>query len=433
MKVLHIGNSTISYTRYIDFVSDEKLTVLYILTSRKHNLFNKIVNACGNDEKFRQHSHKIVEIQYELGLIYEFIEKLFNYSIKFNYLSNLIRTFLKQFRFFIEVYFYCKKFNSLTNLLKEEKIDIIWSGSNNFDDSNILTWFVSKKCNLEIIRSYKETNGIYMLDEYMALKVSKGLIFPNLSTFNHFSALYSQINFASKSIIFADEDYRYSGLISTVRDNDLISQKYSKKSKEPHIVILTGRATFGKNDSFTNNRYNYLKLIQDFVNMKVHVHLHYGFIFDSDKRIIINNNENPYSELSVSNSYFHMERKLDLEKNRDDYLVLNKYDAGILHNYDPNDKISVFSNFNVPNRLFEYQIANVKPILIRNTMLEVEKILIESNFGVIGNSYEEIAEKLKSNLDCSELIEDRFIHSFRRFVESFFAVSKIIICLLCVV
>jgi hypothetical protein len=424
MRILHIGNSSISYSRFIDFISDERLTKLYLLTNKKDDLYNRIINSCKENEKFKLNAQKIVEIQYDLGVIYSLIEKLFNYSIKFNLLAKLIRFSLLKFRFIVEWFFYFKKFNVLSKLLKHEEIEVIWSGSNNFDNSNILTWFVSKKCNLTIVRSYKETNGIFMLDELKSLKASKGLIFPNFSTYNHFKLLYKQIDFNSKKIIFADEDYRYSGLISTIRNYDLVNQKYSKKNSEPHIVILTGRATFGEKDSFTNNRYNYLNLIHEFIKNKVHMHLHYGFIFDSQKSKIINHDNNPYFELAAKNRYFHLEKKLNLETSIDDYLVLNKYDAGILHNYDPKDQISIFSNFNIPNRLFEYQIANVKPIIIKDTMKDVENILIESNFGIIGSSYIDVSKQLYENVDKIDLIEERFLYSYKKFTDAFFQVLK---------
>ena len=68
---------------------------------------------------------------------------------------------------------------------------------------------------------------------------------------------------------------------------------------------------------------------------------------------------------------------------------MKKFDAGILHNYVVGEQVSRFSQMNTPNRLFEYLVARVKPIVIKNTLRDVEDIINEIGFGVIADSYSE--------------------------------------------
>lgn len=391
--ILHIGNSNVSFTRFIDILQREELKKLIIFTTSNDNLYDKIMSSCGGNPIFEDNKHKLIPCVYKLNHTYLLVQKIFNYSIRLSFFTLLIKSFLNKMEFLIDIYLKFSKFPELNYVLNKYNPDFIWSGSHNFDNSNLLTWFVSKKTKVKIVRSYKETNGTFMLDEKKALKVSDVNIFPTQSYTQHFLNLYPQIDLKSKSIYYGDEDWRYSGLINYMSKE--VVQKYSSVDNIPHIVILTGRATFGKNDSFTNNRYNYINLINEFINKGVHVHLHCAFFYNSDINKADNSINNPYYNIQMNNSFFHVEEKINLENSFENYKILKKYDAGILHNYNSSDEISVFSKINIPNRLYEYQMCNVRPILIYDTMEEVEKIISNTNFGFLGHSYEDICSKMK--------------------------------------
>lgn len=391
--ILHIGNSNVSFTRFIDILQSEKLDKLIIFTTSKDNLYDKIISSCSGDLIFEKHKHKLISCEYKLNYLYLFFQKIFNYTIRLSFSTFLIKFCLNKMEFLIDLYLKYYRLPELDYVLNKYNPDFIWSGSHNFDNSNLLTWFISKKTSVKIVRSYKETNGSFMLDEKKALEVSQVNIFPSESYTNYFINLYPKINFSSKNIFYGDEDWRFSGLINYLSQEDV--KKHSSVDNIPHIVILTGRATFGENDSFTNNRYNYLNLINELINEGVHVHLHCAFFYNSDHNKVDRSINNPYYMIQKNNSFFHIEGKINLENSFENYKILKKYDAGILHNYNSSDKISIFSKINIPNRLYEYQMCNVRPILIYNTMEEVEKIISNTNFGFLGNNYAEICSKMK--------------------------------------
>ena len=418
MRILHIGDSNNSFTRIINLLENEKLTKLIIFSPKGNNLYDRIYNSCEDDVLFNENKNKLVEYKYNLPIFYTYLEKLFIKTTKFGLKNSIIRKITFYIHPFFTFLLKLIDFKELDEVIQKENPDIIWSGSNNFDLSNLLTWLIGVKTNLKIVRSYKETNGKKCLDEYMSLLHSDKIVLPNNATLEHFKLIYKNINWPNKIISFADEDWRYSRLIENIKNNSC--NKLSYYDNMPHIVILSGKVTFGEYDNYTNGRYNYLNLIQSLIKNKVHVHLHCLNIYNSETNSIVNTNVNPYSELQINSEYFHIEQPLNLEHSSVNYLTLKKYDAGILHNYIEGEEISIFSKFNVPNRLYEYQISDVMPIVIKGTLNEVEKIIEETNFGIIAQSYDKACEMLKN------LITDKIqVESFK--MNNFIDFSNIIL------
>jgi len=196
--------------------------------------------------------------------------------------------------------------------------------------------------------------------------------------------------------MFADEDWRYSGLVNLIMNTKV--DKLSSVDKEPHIVILSGRVTYGVKDSRGNSRYNYIDLIKNLIQRHIHVHLHTKFIIEnSDNKVCYINN--PYFLIAKESEYFHIDNSLDLENDiANSYSILKRYDAGIMHNYVEGEEINKFTKMNVPNRLFEYQMASVLPVVFKGTMLDVEDIIKETDFGIIVKDYDELKQILYENI-----------------------------------
>jgi hypothetical protein len=222
----------------------------------------------------------------------------------------------------------------------------------------------------------------------------------------------------SEKIIYGNEDWRYSGLVDYVSKLDVT--KKSVIDGEPHVIILSRFATYqSKYDNRRGSRINYVGLIRELLINNVHVHLNAMHIVRSIEDRVCDN-ENPYFELREEfPKYFHIDSALDLE-DWSSYIELKSYDAGILHNMVSGEAINLFSEMNVPNRLFEYLLCDIHPIVIRSGMLDAESLLGSLEYGIVANDYEEVARLLKNvivNPSGGSLIYKKAKkYNFKRFV-----------------
>jgi len=126
----------------------------------------------------------------------------------------------------------------------------------------------------------------------------------------------------------------------------------------------------------------------------------------------------PYHDLKIKYpDNIFIEEPISL--NRDaDYLDLSVYDFGIIHNYEEGEATNSFSRINIPNRLFEYYASGVMPIVLRNTLMEVEQIIEDSNFGLIVDNYKEAASKMNDFIRNDYSSEQAFVYenSFETFM-----------------
>ena len=122
-------------------------------------------------------------------------------------------------------------------------------------------------------------------------------------------------------------------------------------------------------------------------------------------------------------NYVFIEKPMNLNIN-EDYLALSKFDFGIIHNYKEGEETNNFSKMNIPNRLFEYMAANVKPIIIRNTLIEVEDIILKENYGIIADTYKDAANQMheKINENSTTKAKYQYSQSFESFMETLFSV-----------
>jgi|GEM_PF-604206 len=395
MIILRIGSTTVSYSRYIDLLMNPEIELLIFLADKRDSFIKNLTKFFSSSKFSEIYKKKVRIYEFELSNIKRVIRGILYRSSRFSIEGEFIRLFTRELapalEFMMSLYFRRSQIDTLKNVINTYSPDFIWSGSNDFDGSNFITWYVKESHgeNIPLIRSYKEHRCRFVLDEKKALELSDALVLPSLRNTEILERIYS-LDLKSKTLI-ADEDWRSSYVIDYVRSISV--SKLSSIDGHPHVVILTGVATYGTHDYRRGSRYNYLKIIRELVKSRVYVHLHTKNIIErtGSSKISLSN---PYTKLAEESEFFKIEKPLDLEYNLEDYLILKRYDAGILHNYVEGEPISLFTKINIPNRLYEYQIADVLPIVISNTMLDVEDIIKDTGFGIIASDYSEVSEKL---------------------------------------
>lgn len=383
MIIFRVGSTSVSCSRYLDVLQSPDVERLVILSS-DNRLTEGIPNALGFAEAERELRDKLEVYSCSYPLLIRVIARVLGHLQR----QGLGRVAL--FESLIDLILRNQSFGVLESVLERFHPDLIWSGSNDYDGSNLITWWIATQdLGIPIVRSYKEHRCRYLIDEENALLKSDALILPSQRNLRAFEKIYSTE--LEHKTFFADEDWRYSGLIDYVKKQEV--ENMSILDKEPHIVILSGVVTYGERDVRRGSRYNYLPIIEKLVEHRIHIHLHTKSVIESTQHPVTDP-ANPYARLDNTSRYFHIESPLDLEKDWSDYLVLKRYDAGLLHNYRENESIARFTRMNVPNRLYEYQLAGVLPVVLKGTLLDVEDIIRDTGFGLIGSSYVEVAEML---------------------------------------
>ena len=375
-KILRLGGVNTSASRLLDLIEDERvesLNIFYDLNENKYiDNFIKIANFFGLKNILNK-KVKLFPMNYS-SLLFRGCRKILK-------ITHCTPPFFK----------YLTISKSINYIIKNS--NLIWVGDNDFDGSNFLIILLNAilKENIPIIRSYKETRFENKWEEEEMLNLSNKLIFPNSEYIKFFGDLY---NIQLKSVSFADLDWRYSKLIKYVKSKNI--KKISSIDGEPHICILTGRAIWDPTESRSGKRYYYLPMIKNLINEKIHVHLHAFKIIKKGEEPIFEKN-NPYYNLAKKSLYFHIEEPLNLDGSINDYFILKRYDFGILHNTtidNESNNISRFENINIPNRLYEYQIADVFPIIKEGISTATEQVIKETNFGVIYKNYSHLTNKI---------------------------------------
>jgi len=304
----------------------------------------------------------------------------------------------------------------LARELKRCKIydyDAIWIGENDFDGSNHI--FVAMKPffpkEIPVIRSYKETRFKKNWAEYVTLSNVGHLIIPSCSYIDFFKDLY---NLKLYKTSFADLDWRYSKTIKWVKE--IKEEKLSVYDRRPHVCILTGRALSDTTEIRSGHRYYFIPVIKELIERGIAVHLH-------ATRIVIDKyGRNAYAEISRGNDLFTIEKTLKLTAGSNDYRILKRYDAGIMHPQIPieNYALKKFQQINIPNRIYEYQIADVVPLVQAGTSKDVERLIKNTNFGIIFKDYDELSIKLFGLIDMKIQIhmQEERITSYKKFAST---------------
>ena len=290
-------------------------------------------------------------------------------SVKYKILYQFIILFMRLFN--------VKTLSKIGSL----KFDYVYSSYNDYDKSDHLTVllypFIKKKF---IVRSVKETRNYYRFSELFCFNKAHLIVFNSIHHQKFFESKYSQ-NF-NPSIINIDEDYRpkkyYKNFISR--------EKFSANSENIHIVILSGRVFSDITNIRSGARQYYIDLIKECVQIGYHVDLFTGEIRNDT------NGVNQYAELEkTSNGLFSIKGSLDLRNDpNESYSILSSYDFGILHNYIEGADVSKFDNVNIPNRIYEYLISNVIPIVPKGHSIVIEELFKSKGIGCIYSNLKDL-------------------------------------------
>jgi len=385
LNIVRVGGITSATSRFLDLLADERIEKLTIM-DYENNI---------------KHLGELLQVA-KFFNIESLLNKMEIKPIKRNIITRgmiragsanqYVNSFLSQFDFL-----HLKK--SLSKL--EPKI--FWFGDNDFDGSNILLHIFDNVFHHEpkYVRSYKETRYSRKWEEEYMLRNADSLIFPHNGYIDFFYELYG---ITPRNTYFADLDWRYSKLIDYVKFMDGGNDKLSKDDCRPHVCILTGRALSDVSENRSGYRYYYLPIIEELVKRGVVVHLH-ALRIVPDKHGI-----DSYRELSKRTELLRIEKPLKLVPGENGYSTLKRYDAGLLHPTVPNEKLDLykFQCLNIPNRFYEYEIADVVPLIEKGSLPSLEKICKDKDFGIIYGSYDELGEKL------NDLIKGNLNNKLRR-------------------
>jgi hypothetical protein len=293
---------------------------------------------------------------------------------------------------------------NLFTLRKLSSLDVIYchSSYNDYDRSDHLTVlafpFLPKK---PLVRSVKETRNKFRYPELFCLENSTIQVFNSSHHRNFFETKYSRkfIN----SIIDIDEDYRPSSYFK----NFTPTKKLSDSDDKIHIVILSGRVFSDPSNIRSGARQYYIDLIKECVNLGYHVDLYTAEIIKD-----INNIDQYHEIEKISNKKFRIMGKLNFrDEPLKSYSTLSKYDFGILHNYIKGSDVSIFDNVNIPNRIYEYLISGVVPIVPKNHSIAIEELFKLYNVGYV---YENLKELKNVSIKEKDVFKPTFEEYLKR-------------------
>ena len=394
LKILRIGGINPTSSRFLVLIELSEIEKIYFFIpfNEKNNIEDLIETAHFFNEEYLLKKIEIHFIQ-PISLLSKIIRKLAKLFKSEQGMGFAYRNFIKEIK------------NKLD-------VDFIWIGDNDFDGSNDLFVALNSKIKNKIpyFRSYKETRFQKKWTEYYTLKFVDKLIFPSTSYIDFFKELY---NLKLNKNLIADLDWRYSKVISWVKNLNVI--KLSKYDNKPHVCILTGKALCSPKEKRSGFRYYFIPIIEELIKRDIVVHLHAMKIIKENNSI-----ENPYEKISRETGLLFIEKPLNLRVGSKDYEILKRYDAGILHPLIPENKISLqkFQLINIPNRLYEYQMANVLPLAQLKSTPEAEKIINKTNFGIIFSDFDDLSEKLFKLIRTNEFeknIDFDKVKSFKDF------------------
>jgi len=341
-KVGYIG---VAPHRYLDVVNNDNIDKFnFYYFENEQNNFETLVNLL---EKYFP----------------ENVEKLKGYKLPWPNLFNSILNELAKHRKKNDSVTVSEVFSSFPNVFYKfirDNIcctDILWVGDNDFDSSFIFATLLSSM-GINYLLSLKETRYNSSVFELEALKNAQLLIVPHEQYIDFFKKKYS-IDISGKSI-FADIDWRSKSAHEILKDSKV--EKLSHKDGKVHVVILSGRVVWDKNESRSQGRYYYVPIIKELIQEDFVVHLHTRALLESVDNPVYYE-PNPYSQmLSEYPNNFIIEKPLDLN-DIGNYKILMKYDLGLLNSgIGGKDEFEEFEKINIPNRFYEYLFANVVPI-----------------------------------------------------------------------
>jgi hypothetical protein len=398
LNIIRIGSAHGSPGRYIDVATSPDIASVLWIAKRGDIMVENI---------FRYGESQSAEFRKKFKVIYFSESFRFKVIKKLTRLSN-INNFIAKLSYYplllISRFMYLPEISSS---LKDKDINFIWAGNNDSDSITQILLCYAHQFTAPLVFAYQEHRCSYRMDEAYSIKVCDILVLSSQRNLEFFSTLYDN-SIINKSII-ANEDWRSIQLIKKV--NDYKVNKLSSFDNIPRILILARFVTYGvKKNKRRGNRVNYLNIIEAILASGAIVHLNCLAIYEClDTKTYCKNN--PYEQLkTLYPDTFFIDEAYDMEDIAS-YLDMKKFDAGILHNYVAGEKVSQFSKMNTPNRFFEYLVADIIPIVIKNTLLDVEEIINKINYGIVAESYPDAIAILKKILVSGIKPETKTLHS----------------------
>ena len=371
MKILRIGSFHGAPYRYLNLFKDnpsDNFTWIHIKDDSSIKSLKLLLN---------QHDINNVSFLVIPGIIYvELFQKIalkLNESIS-KIIFPLYSTLFKLFSFATILP------KEITKIFKQS--DLIWIGNNDLDYCLALTcYFKFKFPKSSICLSYQEHRSTFRLDEKLALKLADKLIIPTYRSVKILNEIYD-INFEPK-VSIANEDwrskaYQYTGI--------------KVKNTVPKILIISNFAEYGSISARRGSRVNYLRVLELFLKLNIEVHLYvnkicYSFGYpEEDKDTPYHKLENKYNNFKLNHGPLSLNSIKDYEK-------FYEFDYGFLHNYIKGESVNRFNSINIPNRIFEYLNMGIKPIILKDTLIEAEDLLKSVNVYFAIDDYNKLYEK----------------------------------------
>ena len=298
------------------------------------------------------------------------------------------------------------------NTIKNLEFDYVHSSYNYFDDSGIMTILLKNIINHKpLIRAYKETRKGYDYFEKKCIEMANITILNTIETKKMLESKYGKSLFEGKKVLLGlDEDYRGRAVI----DKEKNIKKLSKEDYKSHVVILAGECTSDCSIERLGSRQYYIPMIKEMIENGLVVHIHTLKIHNTI------DGDNLYQKLQeLYPDQLYIEPGLDFENKPDEsYEILGRYDFGVLHNFSLDDEVSEFDQINISHRFYEYQIAEVAPIVKKDTTIVEEELILKNNCGVVYTELSELEHHLNDDFTF-------FTPSFADYLESVYINNKI--------
>lgn len=377
IRILRMGYGGFPTSKFLDLLElDEIEKVSFVASKQEEKLFEDL--------------HRTAKFFGKEDIVKQ--KAAFNF-VDLNLLKKVINRFNRKF----STDLFVSKIYNFRNF--KDNYDFVWIGDNDFDGSNSMVKKAKGFFKIPVYRSYKETRFRESKAEKDMLVYSDKLIFPHEEYLNFFSELY-QLDLSNKTY-FADLDWRYSKTVEWVKNLEV--KKLSYFDNTPHVCILTGVAFWDPSEKRSGNRYYFIDIINDLIKIGAKVHLHtFKIIKNRESKQI--DGSNPYLELAKTGKLI-IEKPLNLYAGSKDYSILKRYDVGILHPkiYEElkqtNYPLYKFQQINIPNRFYEYEIADVVPLLEKNSAYHMEQLINQKGFGIVYSDLEDLKNKLWKLLD----------------------------------
>jgi hypothetical protein len=263
----------------------------------------------------------------------------------------------------------------LLRLVRDERIEVIYSLLNAWDGSNAATAALLRRgCPIPVVRHYKEHHLAPHEDERVCLEQSAGVIFLNEASRDYFAEVYRR------------------PARSTCLDGDLIPRRYlagelrpkhSAADQRPHLLIA---GTFTDDEG----RYDYRGLLRALADHGAWVHL-YGKYSRMQAEGWMREEaavEVAYRALAAEHPSVRLHEPIPPARFVEEW---SAYDAGLLHVPEARDR---FRALNYPNRHAAYLAAGLPVALQAGEMPAMERRLAEVGVAVLYREAADLVDRL---------------------------------------